>query len=68
MENGFFYKIIALVSVFLLTFAPCKGQNVSGTQDEICALMVESVDTRDLKSLGHNGCTGSSPVLGTIAK
>ena len=29
------------------------------------AQMVESVDTRDLKSLGHIGCTGSSPVPGT---
>ena len=23
------------------------------------------VDTRDLKSLGHNGCVGSSPTFGT---
>ena len=23
------------------------------------------VDTRDLKSLGHNGCAGSSPAFGT---
>ncbi len=30
--------------------------------------MVESVDTRDLKSLGHCGRTGSSPVPGTIGK
>ncbi len=29
------------------------------------ALMVELVDTRDLKSLDHSGRTGSSPVLGT---
>ncbi len=29
------------------------------------ALMVELVDTRDLKSLGHTGRTGSSPVRGT---
>ena len=28
--------------------------------------MVESVDTRDLKSLGHCGRTGSSPVPGTF--
>ena len=34
--------------------------------NEICAQMVESVDTRDLKSLGHCGRTGSSPVPGTI--
>ncbi len=32
------------------------------------AQMVESVDTRDLKSLGHIGCTGSSPVPGTNEK
>ncbi len=56
---------IAIVSVFLLTFAPCVGQ-VAPATDEICAQMVESVDTRDLKSLGHNGRTGSSPVPGTI--
>ena len=36
------------------TFAPQKG-----------AQMVELVDTRDLKSLDHNGRTGSSPVPGT---
>ena len=30
------------------------------------ARMVELVDTRDLKSLGHCGCTGSSPVPGTM--
>ncbi len=29
------------------------------------ARMVESVDTRDLKSLGHCGCVGSSPTPGT---
>ena len=27
--------------------------------------MVESVDTRDLKSLGHCGCAGSSPASST---
>ena len=26
------------------------------------------VDTRDLKSLGHNGCVGSSPTDGTMKK
>ena len=36
------------------TFVPRKG-----------AQMVELVDTRDLKSLDHNGRTGSSPVPGT---
>ena len=29
------------------------------------AQMVESVDTRDLKSLGYCSCAGSSPALGT---
>ena len=29
------------------------------------ARMVESVDTRDLKSLGHCGCAGSSPASST---
>ena len=29
------------------------------------ARMVESVDTRDLKSLGHYGCAGSSPASST---
>ena len=27
--------------------------------------MVESVDTKDLKSFGHCGCAGSSPAPGT---
>lgn len=36
----------------------------SGTA--VCARMVESVDTRDLKSLDHNGRAGSSPALRTI--
>ena len=31
------------------------------------ARMVESVDTRDLKSLGHCGCVGSSPTPGTTS-
>ncbi len=43
------------------------GQVVPMT-DKICAQMVESVDTRDLKSLGHYGRTGSSPVPGTTAE
>ena len=30
------------------------------------ARMVESVDTRDLKSLGHCGCAGSSPASSTL--
>ena len=30
------------------------------------ARMVESVDTRDLKSLGYCSCAGSSPAPGTI--
>ena len=32
------------------------------------ARMVESVDTRDLKSLGHCGCAGSSPASRTKRK
>ena len=32
---------------------------------EPAARMVESVDTRDLKSLGHCGCVGSSPTPST---
>ena len=34
---------------------------------EPAARMVESVDTRDLKSLGHCGCVGSSPTPSTLA-
>lgn len=30
------------------------------------AAMVELVDTRDLKSLGHCGCAGSSPASSTL--
>ena len=30
--------------------------------------MVESVDTRDLKSLGYCSCVGSSPTPGTAEK
>ena len=33
--------------------------------NRIFALMVELVDTRDLKSLSHCDCTGSTPVWGT---
>ena len=30
------------------------------------ARMVESVDTKDLKSFGHCGCAGSSPASSTV--
>ena len=60
-----FLTNIITLSAFLLIFAPCRGKGFP-TTDMICAQMVESVDTRDLKSLGHYGCTGSSPVPGTI--
>ena len=37
----------------------------STLREEVDARMVESVDTRDLKSLGHCGCAGSSPASST---
>ena len=40
------------------------GRNKCSTKP--AARMVESVDTRDLKSLGHCGRVGSSPTSGTI--
>ena len=47
-----------------IIFAP---QNLSGAflSTKPAARMVESVDTRDLKSLGHCGCVGSSPTPST---
>ena len=46
---------MCVISNLFITFATDKA-----------AQMVESVDTRDLKSLGHCGRTGSSPVPGTF--
>ena len=37
----------------------------STLREEVDARMVESVDTRDLKSFGHCGCAGSSPASST---
>ena len=34
---------------------------------KVCCRDGGMVDTRDLKSLGHNGCAGSSPARGTDA-
>ncbi len=56
-------NIVAL-SAILLTFAPSRGY-ATYVAKEMFAQMVELVDTRDLKSLDHNGRTGSSPVPGT---
>ena len=38
----------------------------STLREEVDARMVESVDTKDLKSFGHCGCAGSSPASSTI--
>ena len=46
-------------------------ENLSGAGDiffENSARVVELVDTRDLKSLGHCGRAGSSPASGTFYK
>ena len=56
---------ILRISLILYIFAPAKGA-CAAEADIDCAQMVESVDTRDLKSLDHCGRTGSSPVPGTI--
>ena len=37
----------------------------STLREEVDARMVESVDTKDLKSFGHCGCAGSSPASST---
>ena len=46
---------MCVISNLFITFAADKA-----------AQMVESVDTRDLKSLGQCGRTGSSAVAGTV--
>ena len=38
----------------------------STLREEVDARMVESVDTKDLKSFGHCGCAGSSPASSTL--
>ena len=38
----------------------------STLREEVDARMVESVDTKDLKSFGHCGCAGSSPASSTV--
>ena len=40
----------------------------STLREEVDARMVESVDTKDLKSFGHCGCAGSSPASSTWLK
>ena len=40
----------------------------STLREEVDARMVESVDTKDLKSFGHCGCAGSSPASSTGLK
>ena len=58
---------ILRISLILYIFAPAKGA-CAAEADIDCAQMVESVDTRDLKSLGHCGCAGSSPASSTLKK
>ena len=55
------------ISLILHIFAPANGAFATEANID-WAQMVESVDTRDLKSLDHCGRTGSSPVPGTIAE
>ena len=52
VKFGWYYKMAYLCTRFPLSLV----------ED---ARMVESVDTRDLKSLGHCGCAGSSPASST---
>ena len=47
--------VIFAIMTILLNFAESKGRPNGGM-----------VDTRDLKSLGHYGCVGSSPTSGTL--
>ncbi len=62
MENILkFFWISAQIS---LSLHPQKAKALC----PMVALMVESVDTRDLKSLGHYGRAGSTPAWGTTKR
>ncbi len=52
---------------YSVRFALTIPQGFAISEKLLCcdARMVESVDTRDLKSLGYYSCVGSSPTSGT---
>ena len=62
MEQASFAEIAQLVEHDLAKVGVASSSLVFRSK---VARMVESVDTRDLKSLGHYGCAGSSPASST---
>ena len=62
MEQASFAEIAQLVEHDLAKVGVASSSLVFRSK---VARMVESVDTRDLKSLGHCGCAGSSPASST---
>ena len=66
-EERIFAEIAQLVEHNLAKVRVAGSSPVfrSTLREEVDARMVESVDTRDLKSLGHCGCAGSSPASST---
>ena len=47
---------------------PSVCTNFAPANANVCCRDGGMVDTRDLKSLGHNGCAGSSPARGTAKR
>ena len=62
-EEKIFAEIAQLVEHNLAKVRVASSSLVFRSKD---ARMVESVDTRDLKSLGYCSCAGSSPAPSTI--
>ena len=58
MGGSKFFTFHFSLLLFFTTFAGAK-RKMSACRDG------GMVDTRDLKSLGHSGCAGSSPARGT---
>ena len=67
-EERIFAEIAQLVEHNLAKVRVAGSSPVfrSTLREEVDARMVESVDTKDLKSFGHCGCAGSSPASSTI--
>ena len=66
-EERIFAEIAQLVEHNLAKVRVAGSSPVfrSTLREEVDARMVESVDTKDLKSFGHCGCAGSSPASST---
>ena len=67
MSKQYFAEVAQLVEHNLAKVRVAGSSPVfrSTLREEVDARMVESVDTKDLKSFGHCGCAGSSPASST---